>query len=171
MKIRRAGPLLVAPVLAACAATSPPGATPTPSPRPSAVLAVYRELAACLRQHGAPNFPDPVVDAQGNVQVNPSVRVPGSAKTACASIAARLPAGEGKGPKYTAADIAKLRQLAQCFRDHGVSDWPDPNARGEFPLPKRLKDLGKRGFRDQLPACRQYFVGKSIVIVSPSDNG
>ncbi|GAA4585369.1 hypothetical protein GCM10023194_27850 [Planotetraspora phitsanulokensis] len=170
MKTRRAGLLLLAPVLAACAATSTPGATPAPSPSASAVLAVYRELATCLRQHGVPNFPDPVMDAQGNVQVNPSVRIPASAKTACASIAARLP-GENKGPTYSAADMAKLRQLARCFRDHGIPDWPDPNARGEFPMPKRLLDLGKRGWREQLPACRQYFVGKSIVIVSASENG
>jgi hypothetical protein len=170
MKIRRSGPYLVVPLLAACAATPTPGAGASPHPTAS-VLAVYRELAACLRQHGAPNFPDPVVDAQGNVQVNPSIQIPASAKTACKSIAARLPGDDGKAPKYTAADMAKLRQLARCFREHGISDWPDPNARGEFPLPKRLLDLGKRGFRDQLPACRQYFVGKSIDIVSASDNG
>jgi hypothetical protein len=169
MKIRRAAPLLLAPVLAACAATSTPGATASPSPGASAVLAVYRELATCLRQHGVPNFPDPVVDAQGNVQISSSIQIPTSAKTACASIAARLPAENGKGPKYTAADMTKLRQLAQCFRDHGVPDWPDPNSRGEFPLPKRLLDLGKRGFRDQLPTCRRYFVGKSITIVSATD--
>ncbi|GII57693.1 hypothetical protein Pth03_60820 [Planotetraspora thailandica] len=168
MKIRRAGPYLVVPLLAACATAPTSGAAATPSPTAS-LLAVYRELAACLRQNGVPNFPDPVLDAQGNPQVNSSVKIPGSAKTACASIAARLPAGGDKGPKYTAAEMAKLRQLARCFREHGVPDWPDPNARGEFPLPKRLLDLGKRGWRDQLPACRQYFVGKSIVIVS--DNG
>ncbi|GII30333.1 hypothetical protein [Planotetraspora mira] len=164
MKIRRAAPLLLAPVLAACAATSTPGATASPSPGASAVLAVYRELATCLRQHGVPNFPDPVVDAQGNVQEVSSMQIPASAKNACASIAARLPA-EGRERTYTAAEMAKLRQLAQCFRDHGIADWPDPNARGEFPLPKRLLDLGKRGWRDQLPLCRQYFVGRGIAIV------
>ncbi|WP_203975601.1 hypothetical protein [Planotetraspora silvatica] len=169
MKIRRAGALLVAPVLVACAATSPPGAAGTPSPSASAVLAVYRELAGCLRQHGVPNLPDPVLDAQGNVQFNSPAQVPVSAKTACASIAARLPPENGKGPRYTAAEMAKLRQLAQCFRDHGVPDWPDPNSSGEFPLPKRLLDLGKRGFRDQLPTCRRYFVGKSITIVSATE--
>ncbi|MEU0479131.1 hypothetical protein ABZ260_08120 [Streptosporangium sp. NPDC006013] len=170
MKIRGVGVLLIAPLLAACGAGPSSDRPDTPTAGPSSALAVYQELVACIRRHGVPNLPDPVVDAQGEVQVNTTAQIPAAARTACASIAERLPAGAGKGPVYSAADMAQLRRLAQCFRDHGIADWPDPNARGEFPLPQRLRDLGKRGWRDQLPACRQYFVGKSLLVTTDSGN-
>ncbi|MEV6865087.1 hypothetical protein AB0M44_29280 [Streptosporangium subroseum] len=101
MKICRVGPFLVAPLLAACAVTPTPGAAGSPSPNAPAVLAAYKEFVTCLRQHGVPNVPDPVVDARGNVGLGPSVQISQEAKTACAPIVARLPAGKGREPKYT----------------------------------------------------------------------
>ncbi|WP_214110168.1 hypothetical protein [Acrocarpospora catenulata] len=165
--MHRAGLLLALPLLTACGAAGPPGTAGSPSP--SSELAVYRELTACIRQHGAPNFPDPVVGADGKIEVNTDQEVPAAALTACKAIADRLPGQERA--QYTAAELAQLRKLAQCFRDNGIPDWPDPNADGEFPLPKRLMDLGKRGWRDQMPACRQYFVGRGLAIVPASGAG
>ncbi|WP_329080776.1 MULTISPECIES: hypothetical protein [unclassified Streptosporangium] len=166
MQIRVVLLSLVVPVLAACGAAGTPSASG--SPGPPSESAVYRELIACLRRNGVPNFPDPVVNDDGSIEVSSAVPIPESAEKACEAVAARLPGTEA--PEYTAADLEKLRRLARCFRDEGIPDWPDPNARGEFPLPRRLLDLGKPGWRDQLPKCRQYFVGRGIAIVEGPDS-
>jgi hypothetical protein len=162
-------------VLAGCGsaagqAGSGPGASANPSASPSGqrLLAMYRELADCLRHHGVPNLPDPVLNpATGKVELPPgTAKPPPSAMNACKSISDRLPADD-KRPPVTAADMVKLRQLAVCMRGHGLSDWPDPNADGAFPLPKRLMDLGKKGMMSQIQACKQFFPGKSISFVAP----
>lgn len=168
MTVHRALPLLIIPLLAACTAT--PAAAPTPSPSQGNALAVFRELAQCYRAHGVPNFPDPVVDAQGEIKLNAPAQVPGSAKTACSSISNRLPTGAGEKP-LSAAEVAQLRKLATCLREHGVADWPDPDATGAFHVNKRLQDLGKQAWLPARDACKQYFVVKSIRIIGPSDQG
>ncbi|GAA4504500.1 hypothetical protein GCM10023191_058870 [Actinoallomurus oryzae] len=123
--------------------------------------ALWRQLAACLRRHGVPNFPDPVQDPSGSwgPPANTS-KPPQSAMTACKSIANQLP---GRRPAASAGDMAKLRRFAQCMRAHGVSDWPDPKADGSFDLPQRLR-AGKQVFKTQLAACRQYMTGGQILV-------
>jgi hypothetical protein len=125
--------------------------------------AILRELTQCIRQHGVPNFPDPTIDQRtGKVQVPPGTRKPPqSTMNACRSIASRLPA-EGSNRPPTAAEMAKLRELSTCMRQHGLPDWPDPNANGAFALPPRLQQGGKVMMRTQLQACRQYFPAGGI---------
>ncbi|GAA0966568.1 hypothetical protein GCM10009555_008780 [Acrocarpospora macrocephala] len=168
MTLYRAAPLLLIPFLAACAANADPGAVSSPSP--SVDLAVFRELARCVRANGAPNFPDPTVDAQGEIKMESSVKVPASAETACKSIMNRLPAQGGQKPP-TAAELDQLRKLAQCFREHGVTDWPDPDSMGVFHVNKRIDDLGKRAWLPARDACKQYFVVKSLRVAGPDDKG
>jgi hypothetical protein len=147
-----------------------PGAqgSPSPSPSSSSALPVFRELAQCFRAHGVPNFPDPVVDAQGKIRLDAPANMPLSAEQACKSIAQRLPA-QGKDKPYTAAEMANLRKLAQCFRQHGVTDWPDPDAGGIFRVSQRLQDLGKRAWLPAREACLQYFVRNGISVMGPND--
>jgi hypothetical protein len=165
MTFPRAMPLLLIPLLAACTATAAPAAQTSPSP--SADLSVHRELVRCLRANGVPNFPDPTVNAQGEVQLGgPNTRVPQSAETACRSIFNRLPPGSGEKP-LTAAELAQLKKLAQCFRQHGVTDWPDPDTRGIFHLNARLDQLGKRAWLPAREACKQYFVGNKMRATGP----
>jgi hypothetical protein len=161
---------MLVPLLTACSAIGASAAgSPSASPNVSSVLAVYREFAQCLRTHGVPNFPDPVVNARGEVQVNPPARVPESAEQACKSIGERLPP-QGEDKPRTAAEMAKLRKLAQCFRAHGVADWPDPDDRGVFHVSKRLQDLGKRAWLPARDACLQYFVNNGISVTGPDDS-
>ncbi|NUT37241.1 MAG: hypothetical protein HOV79_29670 [Hamadaea sp.] len=42
-----------------------------------------------------------------------------------------LPAGVKTGPR-SAEDIEKLRQHSACMREHGVPEWPDPDAEGNI---------------------------------------
>jgi hypothetical protein len=136
------------------------------------VRATVRELAQCIRRHGVPNFPDPVYNERTDEWEPP----PGTAKppqrtmNACQSIASRLPPS-GKNKPVTAAEMAKLRELSRCMRQHGATDWPDPDANGAFPLPPRLRQGGKAVIRNQLQACRQYFPGKDGIRVTSGGTG
>jgi hypothetical protein len=120
--------------------------------------AIVRELTQCIRQHGVPNYPDMSYDPRtGKVHVPPGTRKPPpSTMNACRSIASRLPP-EGSNRPPTPAEMAKLRELSRCMRQHGIADWPDPNANGAFALPARLRQGGKVLMRPQLDACQQYF--------------
>lgn len=86
MKICGVGVLLIVPLLAACGPGPSSDRPDTPSATPSSALAVYRELVACIRRHGVPNLPDPVVDAQGEVRVNTTARIPAATRTAAPAV-------------------------------------------------------------------------------------
>jgi hypothetical protein len=130
--------------------------------RSSSNAEIYHRAAECIRAHGAPNFPEPTQNPQtGKWGVPPGTRKPPrSAATACRSILSQIPEAKGDGEReqrpLTAAEMAKGKQFAQCMRQHGLADWPDPNATGEFVLPGRYERLGKRGLLSQLNACRTY---------------
>jgi hypothetical protein len=49
--------------------------------------------------------------------------------------------------------MRRLPAFARCMRAHGVSDWPDPDDLGHFPLPSRLPARGKSAFATQEQAC------------------
>jgi hypothetical protein len=117
-------------------------------------LVVLRQYASCLRAHGLPGFPDPVVQSNGHPVFPVSAPdVPQTAQQSCRTVIARIP------PNYTATtpvstgDFQKLLRLARCIRAHGVPDWPDPNALGEFPIDARIQQGGKRLFWPALHAC------------------
>ncbi|WP_248958747.1 hypothetical protein [Sphaerisporangium perillae] len=172
--IRRTTALLaLAAALVGCGpAAGAPASTPTPSATAGGIPAVYRELAQCIRTHGVPNFPDPVLNSRtGKVDIPPGTAKPSeSVMRACQSIVDRIPASD-KGRPATPAELDRLRRLARCMRDNGLRDWPDPDAQGDFPMPKRLRDLGKRAMRSQLEACRQYFPEKGISVKDPAGSG
>jgi hypothetical protein len=140
------------------------GGTPTGGTTSGAsanTAALWRQFAECVRRHGMPNFPDPVQDADGNWGPPPNTsKPPQTTLNACRSIADRLP----RRAPASAADMAKLRQLAQCMRRHGLPDWPDPNPDGSFPLPPRLRKGGKTAFGPGLRACRPYLINSRIKV-------
>jgi hypothetical protein len=84
------------------------------------------KLAECIRGHGVPHFPDP--DAKGDfafgIDVSPAVWK--KAVDACKDLA---PPGAFSGKRSPKQQSAALR-FAQCVRENGVKDFPDP-ANGE----------------------------------------
>jgi hypothetical protein len=84
------------------------------------------KFAECIRTHGVPHFPDP--DAKGDfvfgIDVTPAVWR--KAVDACKSLE---PPGALSGKRSPKQQSAALR-FAQCIREHGVKDFPDP-ANGE----------------------------------------
>lgn len=162
--------LVAAPVLSACGSHG----TGSPSASPSAmsdaqILALGRQLAQCIRDHGIPGLPDPSVEngrlilPSGATDNIPDAQAT-AAMSACQSIVDRLPpsalgdSGDQSRAPFNPADLAKARQWAQCMREHGLTDFPDPRADGVFDLTgTSLATEGKsQRFRTAADACRQY---------------
>jgi len=122
--------------LAACGSTGPSSAQTSTNATNAALLVKY---SACMRSHGAPNFPDPSTSQRGDN----SFGVDGYNFNLPASLDTQAPAYQsaekhcrgligfgGGGPARNPAAVAKARQAAlahaQCMRAHGVPNFPDP---------------------------------------------
>jgi len=103
------------------ASSADAGATKTTTDEDKAV-----KFAECIRGHGVPHFPDP--DAKGDfvfgIDVTPAVW-----KRAVDACKALEPPGALSGKRSPKQQSAALR-FAQCVRENGVKDFPDP-ANGE----------------------------------------
>jgi hypothetical protein len=102
------------------------------------------KFAECLRAHGVKDFPDP--DAKGdfgNYGVSVSPAVWNKATSACKDL---QPPGTLSGKRTPKQQLGALR-FAQCMRDNGVKDFPDP-ANGD-PLidTTKIPSLGNRSPR------------------------
>jgi hypothetical protein len=150
------GMVLLLAGLAGCSAAGGSQATTTTSGR-QAAAAVWRELVACARANGMPNLPDPQIDSNGRADFpNGTPEPPASVRRACQSIYDRLPASARGDEARPPADMQALLRYARCMREHGVADFPDPEADGRFPLPPSIQRQGKtpRLLR-AMQACRQ----------------
>ena len=80
------------------------------------------KFAECIRAHGVADFPDP--DAKGEFQYGVSVSpaVWQKATTACKDLQPPGTLSSKRTPKQQSASL----RFAQCIRDNGVKDFPDP---------------------------------------------
>jgi hypothetical protein len=122
-----------------------------------------RDFARCVRAHGLPDFPDPQVGSDGVPRLpDGAPDVPAPAQQACRAVAARIPAQYTETTPVAPADFHTLVRLARCIRAHGLPDWPDPNALGQFPIDARIEQGDKRIVLPALHACAR---------VNPDPNG
>jgi len=92
---------------------------------------LWLQFASCLRQHGA-DEPDPSFDSNGNPQWALNIKsVPQATQQACATILQSLNLHPGQ--RADPARIAALTRFAQCIRQHGIANFPDPDGSGNFP--------------------------------------
>jgi hypothetical protein len=120
LPVLRAG--LVVAALATCPAAS---AQQTPADRDDAALA----YAQCMRANGYAEFPDPTPDGGIRFLIDPA-NAPRFQKAAAAC---HDLAPEGLGDDAIApAELEALVKLAQCVRENGIPDFPDPDAHGRF---------------------------------------
>jgi hypothetical protein len=80
------------------------------------------KFAECVRAHGVPHFPDPDATGNFNFGVDVSAAVFTNAVNACKAL---QPPGTLSSKRSTKQQAAVLR-FAQCVREHGVPDFPDP---------------------------------------------
>ena len=112
----------------------------------------------------------PIIDSLGRAKFPDGAQPPSQAtQQACQSIYNRLPA-VARG--IAAPNIQMEIKFAQCMRAHGLPDWPDPDASGNFPLPPDLIAPNKSGpvwarIRTGLDACSAFNPGGSISVSHP----
>ena len=144
----------------ATTSTNSAGAQSTDNP----VTQAYK-YAACMRDHGVANFPDPHVSisggstqismmAKGNPNGSPPIQ---AAQTACRGI---LPGPSSVNPGAQAQQQRARTQdelsFAHCMRNHGINGFPDPPAQGRLTLPMIQAagiDLTAPQFRTAALAC------------------
>ena len=80
------------------------------------------KFAECIRAHGVSDFPDPNEKNQFEYGVSVTPAVWTKATTACKDL---QPPGTLSGKRTPKQQSASLR-FAQCIRDNGVKDFPDP---------------------------------------------
>ncbi|HEX5618030.1 MAG TPA: hypothetical protein VFX51_06395 [Solirubrobacteraceae bacterium] len=80
------------------------------------------KFAECMRANGVPHFPDPDPKGEFNFGVDVTVEVWTKAVDACKAL---KPPGALSAKRTPKEQSASLR-FAQCVREHGVKDFPDP---------------------------------------------
>jgi hypothetical protein len=166
--------------LFALGACSGGGATPSPAQSTMSdaeILAIGKQAAQCVRENGVPGFPDPYVenghlklteDQEREIEGKFSQQVLDQAVQACQSILDRLPdsalrdsEGGGNDQVPGPGDVEALRKFAQCMRENGLPEFPDPKADGSFPV--RGTAIETEGKSDRMiagmQACQQYWSG------------
>jgi len=84
-----------------------------------------------MRSHGVPNFPDPSPGGGLLFRVTAAINRSSPAfREAQAKCRKLLPGGGPPGPGSathpSAQTLAKLLKIAQCMRQHGIPQFPDP---------------------------------------------
>jgi hypothetical protein len=150
------GVLLLLAGLAGCSASGgSAGATTTTSGQQD-TAAVWRELVRCARANGMPNLPDPQIDSNGRANFpNGTPDPPASVRRACQAIYDRLPPSAREEAPPTPADMQALLRYARCMREHGVADFPDPDAEGNFRAQAGSTGPNTPRFQRAMQACRQ----------------
>jgi hypothetical protein len=104
-----------------------PGSVGPGSPDFTTQLLKY---AACVREHGVPNFPDPNANDGFAIHVDPSSPAFRAAQATCHKL---LPGGgppaRGSATHPSAQALAQMLKTSECMRRHGIHDFPDPGSR------------------------------------------
>jgi hypothetical protein len=114
-------------IVAGCGSASAGGGT-NGGPRDRAV-----KFAECMRNNGVSGFPDP--NASGQLTID-AVANGSSIDTNSAAFKQAMNACKDSeppgftGPKVTSQLRVARLEFAQCIRDHGVPDFPDPTPNG-----------------------------------------
>lgn len=110
-------------------------------------------VVQCYRSHGDPSFPDPVYDPNdGRWHFAIS---PGSAPMSTYQACRHLFPSVNPSPPVPLAQFQQLVRLAQCIRQHGVPNWPDPDPNGSFPMPPPLQTKNE-AVANAMTACQRY---------------
>ncbi len=119
-------------------------------------------IVNCYRAHGDPSFPDPVYDpSDGRWHFAIS---PGSAPAGTQQACQHLFPSSNASPPVPQAQFQQLVRWAECIRQHGVPNWPDPDPDGSFPLPPSINPKDAAGQAAGI-ACKRYLPSSGHVDV------
>ncbi len=116
------------------------------------------EFAECMRGNGVSAFPDP--DASGELTID-GIANGSSVDTSSAAFKQALNACKDleppgfTGTKVTPQQRTARLQFAQCVRDNGVPDFPDPTPNGPLVDTNRIPSAATTGGMSILNAAMQ----------------
>ena len=144
-------------VLASACSNSPSGASSPSSSAPAGPLA----LAHCMRGHGVDDYPDPDssgnFDLSGQGDLNPANPTYQHAAQACRSFGS---AGKASEPSLSRQQIVATVEHSQCMRNHGITNYPDPDSGGHVPGIRHFGiDPNSPQFQTAANACNHYMRG------------
>lgn len=118
-------------LLAACGSSSkPPAAADNHH-------AIGVKFANCMRDHGVPNFPDPETSAGIQIPVSLAKNPSPAFKSAMKACEYLMPVDTAP-PAVSASQKAAAVKLAQCMREHGVPNYPDPTYQDGHEIPPSI---------------------------------
>lgn len=137
------------------------GASPSASPVPTDPAERARQFAACMRAEGI-DIPDPeVVEGGGGAKSGIKIQAGGEnvdktkVNAAMEKCRKYLPEG-GESRQLSPEELEQARRFAQCMRDNGISDFPDPDAEGgRFIRGQGGIDKNDAAFRAAMEKCNQ----------------
>ena len=144
--MRRLGPLAIVAVIAAgCGSNGPArtSATATASPKKASAREKAVRFAECIRAHGVADFPDPNAKNEFEYGVSVTPAVWKRATTACKDL---QPPGT-LSSKRTPKEQSGALKFAQCMRDNGVRDFPNPTNGEPLVDTTKIPSLGDRSPR------------------------
>jgi hypothetical protein len=111
------------------------------------------KFAECMRANGVPHFPDPDPKGETNFGVDVTREVWLKAVDACKALEPPGALSSKRTPKEQSASL----RFAQCVRDNGVKDFPDP-VNGEplidtYKIPSSDKPGGMTILNAAMQAC------------------
>jgi hypothetical protein len=117
-------------LISACGSSAPAGSGGGGgSDKTTGVAQKAVKFAECMRNNGVSQFPDPgasgklTIDAIANgTSLDPSTPAFKQAIDACKDLEPAGFTGSKRSPRQTDAAL----KFAQCVREHGVTDFPDP---------------------------------------------
>ena len=127
----------------ACGSSHTSASVPSLQSRGSAAgarhnAAALHTAAQCIRDHGIPNYQDPVVGPgqivytdQRNLE-KASGSVLQNARSACRELVAQANFDPSQRPHPPAQMVRDGVREAQCLRAHGLPNWPDPSPSDTF---------------------------------------
>jgi hypothetical protein len=168
MRIRTALALGLLLTLAGCAAKTDTNGIATAAGKPTAKATATAtataddadaplRFAQCMREHGMSWFPDPK-SGSGGLQFNvPAGTDKAKVDAAMAACNKFMPNG-GRPEKMDPAQLEQARQMSQCMRDHGITNFPDPDPNGRLMIDgnKVGSGPGDPKFDAADKACAQY---------------
>ena len=126
---------------------------------PQADQEAFLKFAQCMRDHGVP-MEDPQFDGGGVSLMIPEGTDKAKVDAAQGECKQFMPNG-GEPPKLSPEDQERMRKYAQCMREHGITNFPDPGEDGRMMI-----DGNKLGIDPQSEqmkaaekACEQYDMG------------
>jgi hypothetical protein len=137
--------VLAAGIMAGCSATPsmsvPSLAGATASANHGTNAQALHAAAQCIRDHGVPAYPDPVIAPDGSVYTDQRSLQDASKdsraffdpiRAACQSLFAAANFNPNNEPKPTPALVQAGVRAAQCMRAHGLPNYRDPTANTPF---------------------------------------